>query len=703
MKRIDFDQINRAALANLPALLGRVLPSGKQAHREWIALNPRRADRHLGSFKVNRYNGRWPILPLATMVGIPSRSWHTSRASRRLRLPGVLPGCSALIARCAMKVERLGNDKFAPLTPEERAAAAAFEPKEPEGDLIVPVSADPPQLPESHFALGRPSMTWVYRDAHGNVMFYVLRFETPDGKETRPLSLWKAPNGRVEWRWKGVPVPRPLYGLHRLAADPDAPVVVCEGEKAADAATNVFSRSACITSPGGSKAANRADWTPLAGRKVLIWPDADEPGTKYANQVAAILHGQSCEVSIINAMALARLTPGGDEREHESGWDAADAIAEWQDLKALRRAAKELAKPYEPGEPEFDREIARLSKLKPLEYERERSAAVKNLGVRATVLDKLIKDAWPSEQGQGRALELPEPEPWGLPVDGAARVAELEREIKKYVVLPPGHAFVASLWVLHSYCFDAFPCTPRLAITAPEKRCGKTTLLDVIMQLVPRVLSTANISAPATFRTIESSRPTLLIDEAEAFLGDNEELRGVLNSGHRAGGQVIRSVGDGFEPRVFSTHCPVAIAQIGKLPSTLSDRSIPIEMKRRTPGETVARFRIGRTPELAEAARKATRWVADNANAIREPRRTIGRLYLPLPRLLGAMWRNAQGKSRLPDPLSRKSRAKGPCSLPIYAMCSRERAERRLPAPNWWRLLLAWQTGRGQSAIMERR
>src|SRR6201997_333618 len=71
MKRIDFDQINRAALANLPALLARVLPSGKQAHREWIALNPRRADRHLGSFKVNRYNGRWADFATGDRGGDP--------------------------------------------------------------------------------------------------------------------------------------------------------------------------------------------------------------------------------------------------------------------------------------------------------------------------------------------------------------------------------------------------------------------------------------------------------------------------------------------------------------------------------------------------------------------------------------------------------------------------------------------------------
>ena len=84
----------------------------------------------------------------------------------------------------------------------------------------------------------------------------------------------------------------------------------------------------------------------------MIWPDADEPGEKYADEVAAILHGLGCEVSIIDAVALASMAPDGGQREPEKGWDAADAVAEWRDMAALRKAAHGLAKPYEPG-PQF--------------------------------------------------------------------------------------------------------------------------------------------------------------------------------------------------------------------------------------------------------------------------------------------------------------------------------------------------------------
>jgi putative DNA primase/helicase len=119
------------------------------------------------------------------------------------------------------------------------------------------------------------------------------------------------------------------------------------------------------------------------------------------------------------------------------------------------------------------------------------------------------------------------------------------------------------------------------------------------------------------FRVVEAYRPTLLIDEADTFLPENEELRGILNSGHRQGGSVIRTVGEEFEPRSFSTYAACAIALIGKLPGTLADRSVPIELRRRRPDETVEQFRFDRTDHLDVLARKARRWATDHASYIR--------------------------------------------------------------------------------------
>jgi putative DNA primase/helicase len=162
-------------------------------------------------------------------------------------------------------------------------------------------------------------------------------------------------------------------------------VVICEGEKSAHAAARIFPDSVCVTSPGGSGAEAQADWTPLAGRKVLIWPDCDMTGAKYAGRVAHFLHDRQCEVSIIDAAALASLSPNGGKREPtKKGWDAADAGDEWQDLDALRRAAHEFAKEpplvakrdHELGKPdEIDLEISRLAKLRTVDYEQVRKEA----------------------------------------------------------------------------------------------------------------------------------------------------------------------------------------------------------------------------------------------------------------------------------------------------------------------------------------
>src|SRR5262249_8887595 len=148
----------------------------------------------------------------------------------------------------------------------------------------------------------------------------------------------------------------------------------------------------------------------------------------------------------------------------------------------------------------------------------------------------------------------------------------------------------------------------RLGVRSPTKQCGKTTLLDVIGRLVLRPLPTANVTAAAIFRVVEGHRPTLLVDEVDTFLHENDELRGILNSGHRKGGTVLRTVGDDFEVRAFGTYAAVAIALIGALPDTLHDRAVTVDLKRRLPSEKVDPFRPDRANNLDVLARKAARW-----------------------------------------------------------------------------------------------
>ena len=191
--------------------------------------------------------------------------------------------------------------------------------------LPVPIAAPPP--PVEHSRRGQPGASWTYRDRAGAVLGYVWRFDGPGGaKDFMPLTWCRHPrSGPGEWRWKSWPPPRPLYGLDHLAARPEGPVVVCEGEKAADAAARLLPDWVATTSPNGSQSAGKADWSVLAARRVVIWPDADAAGQKYAEAVARALTAVSATVAMI-------IPPG----VVKAGWDAADALAEGWDVDRVR-------------------------------------------------------------------------------------------------------------------------------------------------------------------------------------------------------------------------------------------------------------------------------------------------------------------------------------------------------------------------------
>jgi putative DNA primase/helicase len=211
-------------------------------------------------------------------------------------------------------------------------AASAPPPTAPEWRKILPVPEDAPAPPTKHPTLGAPSSTWPYRDAAGRLLGVVCRFELKGGtKEIRSLVFAEHRKWGRQWRWLGFPRPRPLHGLDRLAARPGAPVIVAEGEKAADAAALLLPDHVAITSPGGGKAAKAADWSALAGRRVVIWPDTDEPGQSYAHAVVEML------AALSPAPEIAIVAPPEGVAE---GWDAADALAEgWAPARAAELVA----------------------------------------------------------------------------------------------------------------------------------------------------------------------------------------------------------------------------------------------------------------------------------------------------------------------------------------------------------------------------
>lgn len=223
------------------------------------------------------------------------------------------------------------------------------------------------------------------------------------------------------------------------------------------------------------------------------------------------------------------------------------------------------------------------------------------------------------EGDRGGALSPKDPEPWPEAVDGEVLLVDLTETFNRFLALPDGAAVGLALWAVHAHAHDASPVSPVLAVTSPEKRCGKTTLLELLSALVPRPLPASNLTPAVVFRAVEKWHPTLLVDEADTFLRRGDELRGVLNSGHRRSlAFVPRCVGDDHEVRTFRTWAPKAVALIGELPDTLADRSIEIRMRRRAPGEEVERLRLDALTKLEPLRRRGWTWARTHEDQLRK-------------------------------------------------------------------------------------
>jgi Protein of unknown function (DUF3631) len=272
-----------------------------------------------------------------------------------------------------------------------------------------------------------------------------------------------------------------------------------------------------------------------------------------------------------------------------------------------------------------DAEIERLAKLTALEYEQQRKGAAEKLDVRASILDRLVRDererlGLGGDDGklQGNAVSFEEIEPWPEPVNGAELLDEIATTVRKHVVMSDYSRDICALWVVHSYLIKRFMISPKLSIRSAVKGFGKTTLLDVLSHLVFRALVTGSITKAALFRIIDMWHPTLLIDEVDSFVGDDEELRGMLNNSHRYDGAVVRTVGDEHEPRRFSIYAAVVLSGIGGLVDTLADRSVTTDLQRRRPSEPITQLRIGRMEHLHTLRRRIARWVTDHEDRIAE-------------------------------------------------------------------------------------
>jgi hypothetical protein len=228
--------------------------------------------------------------------------------------------------------------------------------------------------------------------------------------------------------------------------------------------------------------------------------------------------------------------------------------------------------------------------------------------------ESLRKEVTLLQEGNADAIvTTPEVEPWPEEVDADALLDELVAAFRQYIVIEPNGLQILALWTVHTYCYERWQNTPRLYISSPNKRSGKSRVLDVLDCIVSRPTRADGLSAAVVFRLTEDRTPTWLIDETDQWLDQKGELIGILNSGHAKGQKIYRCVGNEHRVQEFNVFTPVALAGIGKIKSdTLADRSITITIRRRLDTEPVERFRRDLAEEVFEPLRRQiTRWVND--------------------------------------------------------------------------------------------
>lgn len=315
--RVDVDALRASVdLAEVVGRYVRLKPNGREFH----GLCPFHDERS-PSFTVN---------PAKGFVHCFGCGAHHDVVGFLMRIANI-----DFLAAC----EQLGHREYSPACPVAKVVA---KPKL-RGVVWVPLLPVPDDAPslvgEDGWTLGiwnpnrtkfsrmKPARADAYRDATGRLLGYVLRIEFGKSDKITPTVTWcVGPDGTEQWCMRRFPTPRPLYGLDALAAKPDAPVLIVEGEKCRAAGAGAWPGYAVVSWPGGSKGIGYVDWRPLRGRDVVLWPDADTAGREamlgWLDHSGLLHRGVAQHAHAVGARSLRMVDTDGMPK----GWDIADAL-----------------------------------------------------------------------------------------------------------------------------------------------------------------------------------------------------------------------------------------------------------------------------------------------------------------------------------------------------------------------------------------
>ncbi len=398
-RRPSFSEVKRASLNSIGQVLSNWLPSGKRVDggKEYTAPNPTRSDKHAGSLKVSLAKGTWCDFATGDKGG------DLIDLVRYLDRVTDLEACNKLATFLGVEP---GSTSATPLS--TKTSKQEWTPVQP-----IPEQAMQKVL-RTHRQHGKPSKVWIYRDASGQPLMVLYRFDLgPDEsgsarKVFAPLTWCKnSGNDSLAWRWQGLPEPRPLLNLDELARRPTAPVVLCEGEKAADAGAELLPEHVASCWPNGTNSWQKVDFGALVGRDVLLWPDNDAPGAKCMAAIAEHLTKLgAASVRTVSLTVFGQRPSLDGERptfaqggEWSGGDDAADALSKgWTagHLAELQRTG-ELFALVPAGLPNPTKPAKSTSRAKP---QSENKSAPAPSGFRVT------KDgvSYAGEDGEARAV-----------------------------------------------------------------------------------------------------------------------------------------------------------------------------------------------------------------------------------------------------------------------------------------------------------
>lgn len=328
------ENVMYSVAGRMEEVLADLLPDGKISGNEYVCASLAGGEGESCSTNIATGVGadfatgeKW-----GDIVSLAAKVWHLplNRAAKRLASQYGSKGARKVVLttrKSAIRpsVKRAGSNEFSAIMP-------------------VPSSAPPPFAGQDC-----PSMDWCYRNAQGEAMFYIARYDKPDGsKVIRPRVYGRDSRGKDIWQWKAPPAPRPLYNLDNLARYPDRPVLIVEGEKTADKARELLPDYAVVTWSGGANAVHKTDWLPLHNREVTIFPDNDKPGLLAAETIRL-------KLPRAKAVTLPAYLP--------EKWDLADSIPDGFDLRraleeavavsrvVIKDAATWISKPIPPSDP----------------------------------------------------------------------------------------------------------------------------------------------------------------------------------------------------------------------------------------------------------------------------------------------------------------------------------------------------------------